>query len=1850
MKSMKALGIIMFIMAVTAMLFISGCGGKKTIAPGQPVFTAEEAQLFSHVSTGKISPSGEISVTFVEPQVNDDQVNVPLKKEVFSFKPSIDGVASWKNLRTLVFKPNQPLPFRTVYTVNVEYNELLPAFKDAKPLYFSFETAGREIAELKGDFELVNPDSPSRLCYQGEITLTEAADPASVKDAVALNRGSGALPLLWEEKIKGVVFAFKSQEFTREPQSEAFILTVDKDELDISQTVEKKFTLDPPGMLRISNIAILDQGQNPGLEIFFSDQLDPRQDITGLIRVEPAVKFTFKAQPRSVLLSGEFTYGESYTITASGLRSKWGVTMSDRSVKVVEFEDIKPRLTFLSDGLFMPSINEKKLGFKTVNVKKVKVEVKKVYESNLGQFLQTENINSRKGRYEIFYDYEFNRVGVKVAEKVLEIGADKNRWLTHLLDLGKLVPAGEKGVYIVTISFTRDDMIYRKPNQAEGEQGEDDDGGYYYGDDYYSNVNSHGYLYRNGTIVKPVIFSDIGLIWKGGGDQHAVCAVNLLNAEPMSGVQVTLRSFQNQVLGRMTTNSDGFASFKNISGEVFFIEGEKDGQRSMVKPADMGWNLSTFDTGGEVVSARVTRAFIYTDRGVYRPGDPIHLSMIARNPDNTFPENHPVTLSVYNPKDQAVIKQTSRDSKDGFYSFTFSTRAEDMTGNWMAKLLVGGQTFSHLLKIETVVPNRLKVNVEPAVKRLKPGENRLDFSVSSNYLFGAPAASLRAQVSVVLAAQARVFPAFQGFNFSNQAISFQNVETDILDDNLDPEGKIRGVWELPNLKEAPSEVSATLTARVYEKGGRFTRRDEVVHIDPFPCYVGLEAPKFEYGYGTVGAPVKIRAIALDAEGRPLVGRSLKYRIMRNSNYWWWEYSDRNQFHLRFKKDKFTQEVAAGEISSGSQPQVITYEPQEIGEYLVEVEDKINGGHRAGFFFSAYYWGDTPSDIDTAGTLALASDKKEYKPGDTARITFPVPKKATVLFSVEKADTILRSEFIEASPDAQGRQNVSIDINKEMLPNIYIAVAVIQPLNQDQNDRPLRTYGILPLSISDPETRQTLAIKMPDSLKPGQNFDIQVETGDKKQTQLTLAVVDEGLLDLTRFATPDPWKEFFKKQKLGVVTADIFNFVLGGNRGDIFRLFSIGGDMEADDYRASQLGREKQKRFKPVALFAGPISTDKSGRAKLSFQMPDYYGSVRVMAVSANNGRYGSAEKAVPVKADLMVLPTLPRALGPGDRFTVPVTVFRMNDKISRADVSITCKGPVKISGPDQKEVVFSAGAEQDVYFELEVQPEVNPASIIIEARSSGFSARQVVDIDIRPSSPRIFASETREIFPGGKNDILIPNRGLKGTNRAVIRVMTRPKLNLGSRLGWLIHYPYGCLEQTTSAVFPQLYLKEFVDNTSNNAREIDNNINAGIQRLRRFQIPSGGFAYWPGEKAADDWCSNYAGHFLVEADKRGYSVPAEMLAAWKRFQYSRAQAGDDNRTSRVYRLYILAQAGDPQIGAMNLIRENLLKTLSDTEKWMLAAAYFLSGDKNAAAAIAAKAALTIKPYNETGGNYGSDLRDMGIILESLSIMQEWNKADQLYEKIMDRLSISRDWYATQTLGYCLMAIGKYMQINEGDFRQGKARISGSIQLPGQKKVSFDTDKLAFSLPISEGFGQNAQVMLDEKVGVKKAFIVMDWSGTPLVPDSVDESANLTLTVEWLDENGMAVDPGQIVQGGVFWGHIRVASSWPGRLDNVALVQVLPSGWEIENTRLSGDEVPQWMKGYAFIKNSYVDYRDDRAMWFFNLDQDDGAADFVVKLNAVTTGEFILPPTLVEAMYNNRFKAVKSGRRVSVIAK
>jgi uncharacterized protein YfaS (alpha-2-macroglobulin family) len=1807
---------IMLLFFTLAFLLFSCKSKTGEVQKSNIEYSEELAKEIGFVTNGDVHPTDQIEVIFNSDIIPENEINSS-PQDVFDFSPSLDGKAVWISQNTLVFQPEGELPLREQIDGVLDLQKLSDDFKtkQLENLRFYLNVLGRDLLENTGELVLKDRNNPKTLQYKGTLTFSEPTELALLEEETSFED----IKLNWS-KIDDKTFRFISDDITRTDSEKSFTFEIDKDELELAEDYVEIITLYPLKKMAVGSVKAEEEGKSPRVRITFSDELDMEQKIGGLISVSPEISFNAKKIGKQLILDGSFKYGTTYEIEISeGIRSRWGSEIDQSKSKEITFSDIAPQIEFGSAGIILPSSNQKKVQFYTTNLKRVHLEVKKVFTDQVGRFLQSERLTSTKTRNQGFGDGYSSAVGVILKNQTLELKEKRNEWVLNEFDLSELFEAYDNGLFLIRINFNPSDVA----TSIEG--------------------NTLEYLTEKGQIYKPVFLSDIGLTTKIADDQTMVFATNIVDGSPMQGVNVSLLDYSGNAKSTQSTGKNGVAYF---NGNPYFynILATKNQQVTALKKQDMRWSNSGFDISGTYESYNNTKGYIYTERGVYRPGDSVHIGLIVRNANKTFPRDHPASITVRDPEYNIIYENTQVRAEDGFYTFAFNTEDAAPTGNYSIMCNAGGSRFYHDLKIETVVAEKLKVSVIPSQRVLKYNQTTLKYEVESKYLFGAPASNLKTTVDIEVYPFEKQFPKYQEFSFTRADLDYQSFSKEILSSRLDADGKLEASWELPPLGEVPSSLRAKIIVTVLEQGGQPNEGWNYLEIQPYPSFVGLKDPS-GYGYYKIGEAVKFPVIALASDGKPEAGKQLQYKVYRNEKNWWYQYDNRRNFQLKYKEDNQTYLETEGTIVSSNGTTFINFTPEENGEYLIEVSDS-EGGHTASLFFSAYRYGSIPGGDLNEGNLALKANKANYQVGETATIKFPNPKQGNILMTIEKGRQLLSYKWIKPSA-SEDEMKIDIPVTSEMIPNAYVTLSVLQPHDQTQNDRPIRMFGILPIMAKDPKTEINFAIDMAETLTPNKPFTIDVNTANQQSAQFSIAVVDEGLLSLTQFKTPDPWTSFFQKIGLQVETFDVFGHVMSANKGDVFQTFSIGGaEMMAEmDYRESQTDPVNgKKRFKAVSMFKGPISTDSRGHAQVTFEMPNYNGAVRVMVVGANGNSYGSADKTVPVKSDLIMQPTIPRVLHPGDEFFIPVSLFKINPSIKSADFTLAVDGPLEIVDNAKQSVNFSGKEDATIRYKVRVKEAVGQAHISLKGKAGSIAVNSETDITVTPTSPRVFDKNTQQLSKGSSVSFAVPKVGIDGTNYAKLDLNIFPNMDFDHRLKWLIRYPYGCIEQTTSAVFPQLFLKQ-MGYFGNDMAEIDENIQNGINRLQQFILSGGAFAYWPGNQSVSAWGTNYATHFLIEAKDAGYAVPQFMLNNSLNYMANQAKRHNGKLFTRVNRALILSRADKASMGELNLLMENELTKMNNTEKWMLAAAYYLAGVTNVQSNILNSASTEAPEYEPFSYHFGSKNRDMAIMLYCATLMKDMNNAELLAKAVAEKLSTT-EYLSTQTSAYMLLSLAKYFEA-AGIMTNGDEQIEGTITLANGKEIPFSGDA-TFSTAIANNFGQQIQVNLTGG-NIDKLYATLSWNGVPLKDNTNAESKNLDLSVSWFDKNGNNIDPANLKQGDVFYGKFSVDNtSVVENVSDIALVQLLPSGWQIENVRLNNEKLPDWTNRWNLNKESYFDMRDDRAMWFFDLEKGE-PLDFVLKLNCVSAGSFWLPGTRTETMYSNDYKANTAGKKVFVQA-
>ena len=1483
-------------------------------------------------------------------------------------------------------------------------------------------------------------------------------------------------------------------------------------------------------------------------------------------------------------------------------------------VKEAANKDIEPKIIFSSNGIILPA-KDKKIAFRSINVKKVNLKIKKVYENNTTQFLQEFVFKGNGNIFDYGVEDTFDQVGDIVFEKDYDLDYEKNIWKQNEIELGDFVDT--KGLFILELTFDEKGIDYEFPAGTDS-------------------WKKYSFFRNNGRAGKAVLLSHMGITAQKETEQTVVCVMDILKNTPVKNAEVKLISVNNQVLQEGKTDSKGEIVFKNYD-KMMYVLAEKDGERSILKFRDSQLSYDGFAVEG-VFASKGIQAFIYTDRGIYRPGDEVHISFIARNNEISLPENHPVTINIYSPTGKKFIENAViTESKNGFYTYSFKTNLDSETGIWRAEAQMGSNKFIKDISVETVVPYKIKVETK-VPEKLNINENKnFKMSIEADYLFGAPGKNLKYTSDIQIREESINFEKFRNYVFKNPT-SYAFNSREYAEGKLNEEG--RGELEFDISKIIPKNLNliGIITTRVMETNGRPVIKMDTISINKFDSYVGIKIP--EDTYIKSGDKLNLEVIAVDNKGENLIsGKNLTYRVYKNEYSWWWDYDDYNSFMRSIKTDKNTVLLCEKDFVSGDKPYLIDYAPEGNGEIFVEVEDKITG-QITGINLYAGTWRDSTLNrkIDK---LKIESEQKKYAVGDTAKIIFEGTKGAKALVTVEKKGVVSERKWIDAG---EIKNIFELSVTEDMFPNAYVNIRLFQDYNTLDNDRPLRLYGAVPIVVENESRKLNIKIDAPENIKPNEKFTVKVKNLSETKMDYTVAVVDEGILEITGFKTPDPYGYFYQKLGMQVFSYDNYSEIIGRTFGDVHQILKTGGDgfvnetaMTKSAQRMKNMGIEDVQRFKPVAFFKGVLTTDEKGEGKIEFTIPDYIGAVKVMVVGADGEKYGSAEKEIVVKAPVVMQSSLPRNLKYGDEFIVPVSVFALEEEVGEVKVTLDFMGDIQT-----QTVSFDEKGDKTVYFNVKTGEYIGNGKIKISAVSKIYNYEEETDININSNNPYIYINEIKNLEAGKEISFTQPENFIKGSAEGKITVSNTPILSVDHRIQELIRYPYGCVEQTVSAVFPQIYIDMLTHSNKFHREKIIGNVNAAVGKLSRLQMYDGSFPYWP-QGDTDIWATVYTGHFLTEAKARGYYIPEDMYNRVVSYEKELVRNNNISLETKVYALYVLALGDVPEISQMNLIYENYFDKLSTTGKWYLAAAYNLAGEDKLSKDTAEKLSLVPDKMSEEYErySYGSELRDKAVILNAYYNIFG-RPEENLYKEVLTKLQ-SNQWLSTQSMGQALAALA-HMK----DSPTGKD-IAGIIDIDG-KQTEFTTENGIFEYTVPENVKDIKVISKDN------GYINYYWEGVPVNYEGENISETVKLTRNYYDEKGNPINEKDILSlssGKSFWLEIKVLPADSVKeyihVDNMALTQVLPSGWEIENIRAVNGQYPNWVE--ERIRDTYVDYediRDDRIMWFFDYNNyNQGGQSFFVKINAVTKGKFDFPGTTAEAMYDNSCRAYLKGFRAEV---
>ena len=1864
----------LFLILLTVIAGFSSCkSNQKDIIP-----SAEYAPYVNAYTGGVISQNSTIRIELTQDQPMVD-LNQELKDNPFSFSPSLKGKTYWVSNNTIEFVPEEgALKPGAFYEGTFQLGDFVDVDKKLEEFNFSFRVQERNFS-IHTDPITVTATQPDQVTVTGEIRFSDVVKKEEVeKMLTAGSEKNKSYPIEIAQTDHPTRYAFSISQITREAEDYQLEITAKGNPAGIDRTQNESILIPAKNSFRFLSAVRIDQPEN-GIEIIFSDPVSNTQDLKGLIDVPEVSSSIFQIKENKVFVY--FEAGKQNKLTLNiheGIRNSQDKPLgTSHSISFSEL-NLKPQVEMATSAAILPDSKSLIIPFRAVNLYAVDLSVIRIFENNVLMFMQNNSLSSAN---------ELRRSGRLVYKKTLWLAKDSSkdvhRWEDYSIDLAGLIHQEPGAIYRVILSFRQEYSAYpcggseNKEMQfadnkssdnltkVSGETlSEDDEAVWDTPETYYYYNGSvpmdwsqyrwterdnpcHPSYYMNSDRIAAcnIFASNLGMIVKRNSLNKLWIAVNnILDTKPIGKAQVTIYNFQLQPIGKGETNGEGLVEI-TPKGVPFIAVAEADKQKAYVRVVDgEEQSVSRFDVGGKDIQKGL-KGFIYGERGVWRPGDTLHISFMLEDREKRIPDKHPVALEIYNPRGQFYTKMISTQGTNGFYTFAVPTQADDPTGLWNAYVKVGGTAFHKGLRIETIKPNRLKITLAlPTI--LQASSKDVYAPLTSSWLTGATASRLKAKVEMSLSKVNTQFKNYGQYLFNNPATDFTTVRADVFNGVLDGEGRAGVNIQLPVATGAPGMLNATLTTRVFEPGGDASIYSQTVPFSPFTSYVGINLNQPKGKYIETDKDHVFDIVTVNDQGQPVNRSNLEYKIYRISWSWWWENGEES-FGTYINNSSITP-VASGNLQTtgGKTSFKFRINYPDWGRYLVYVKDRESGHATGGTVYIDWPdWRGRSNKTDPSGIkmLAFSLDKDSYEIGETATAIIPAAAGGRALVSLENGSTVLQQQWLEVSD--QGDTKLTFKITPEMAPNVYLHISLLQPHAQTVNDLPIRMYGIAPVFVTNRQTILQPQIKMPEVLRPETDFNVTVSEKSGKPMTYTLAIVDDGLLDLTNFKTPDPWNEFYAREALGIRTWDMYDDVLGASGGRYSSLFSTGGDASLKPADA------KANRFKPVVKFIGPFYLAKGKQQTHTLKLPMYVGSVRAMVVAGQDGAYGNAEKTAFVRTPLMLLSTLPRVLSTQEEITVPVNVFAMENQVKNVTVSLEASGAgVQITGNRQQSLTFDQPGDQLAYFTLKTGSKTGKATIHLTASGNGQQTKETIEIEVRNPNPVVTLRNSQWIEAGQEAELSYTLAGSSSANNQVqLEVSRIPSVDISRRFDFLYNYQHHCTEQLTSKALPLLFVSQFKAVDEQEAEKIKTNVQEAIRQIYARQLPNGGFVYWPGNAVADEWITSYTGMFLTLAQEKGYAVHPNVLNKWKRFQRAAAQnwrmpqeASNwqiwQSELQQAFRLYTLALAGAPEYGAMNRMKEQ--PGLSIQAKWRLAAAYALTGKMKPAGELVYNAETTVIPYSSMNLIYGSSDRDEAMILETLILMKRDRDALQQAKKVSQNLA-QENWFSTQSTAFALMAMGRLAE-----------QLSGTLDFTwnwnGKQQPAVKSAKAVFEKEIATSPKSGTVSVKNKGKGALSVDLI---TRTQLLNDTLPAIAdNIRLDVKYTDMAGSPISVEDIRQGTDFMSAVTLSNiSGTSDYSNLALTHIIPSGWEIYNERMIVPEVSSSSTNEANVpessagKYTYKDIRDDRVLTYFDLRRGESKT-FTVRLQATYAGNFILPAIQCEAMYDAAVQArTKAGR-------
>ena len=1465
---------------------------------------------------------------------------------------------------------------------------------------------------------------------------------------------------------------------------------------------------------------------------------------------------------------------------------------------------VSPTVRFLGRNYVLPRTGQKGIPLVSVNSKSVKLKIYHIGDRSLTSTVLDGNFSRQ------INSYSANKIarqqGQQIWEGDMPVDSILNKEVTTAFPIDKALPTLKAGLYV----------MIAKPNEKASQEWAE-------------------------QATQWFVISDLGLTAFTGNDGIHAFVRSLGSAAPVTGAKIRLLARNNEILGHAETDDSGHVLFNKA-----LTQGQGGNEPAMLIAeqasqdyAFLDLTSASFDLTDRGVGGRNTPGaldpFIYTERGVYRPGEEVHVTALLRDDNGAAVENMPLTLVYERPDSMEHQRFTLKDEGAGGRTNSFALKPTAMTGTWQAKIYTDpksapiGQT-SFL--VEDYVPERLELKLTSPAQPLAIGETA-KINIDGRYLYGAPGSDLALDGEITIAGTKGKLDEYPDYRFGIASEKTPPVRRPLFKlPRTDKDGKATVETIIPRLPQTNGGLRASINLRLLEPGGRAVAETVSFRIKPSRPIIGIK-PLFENDHSGDAKSAAFQVMAVGTDLKPAALKGLSWELVRiNRHFQWYNHNG----SWRYEPVTYTNRIANGDMDLSAEQPFKIQSNIEPGRYRLSVTSATSDGPTAEYDFTAGWY---PSETaDTPDILDVALDKKAYKPGDTANITISPRAAGKALIAIMR-NRLIATKLVDVNA---GDNTISMKVDQDWAPGAYVTATVYRPMDQKARRMPSRAIGVKWLPLDNSAHTLTLNLGVPETARPNDILTVPVKLDGLKPgatTKLVLAAVDVGILNLTNYKSPEPTAWYYGKRRLGTEIRDLYGRLIDGMQGVRGRI-RVGGDGASFNSNATPPSQE------PLALFSGIVNANNDGTAEVSFDIPAFDGTLRLMAVAWNKSQLGEIEKDIIIRDPVVMTATTPRFLTAGDKSEFHVTVDNVGGAEGDYSLTIDLNGLNTASGTSQDKKTLPLKKAERRALSLPISAEkIGDAKISLTLRGpNDYQAQRSYALRVFPAAPSVkrqFVSKLSK--DGGKLTIdkdavsgLIPDSAKISVNVGPTAALDVPGLLLA-----LDRYPHGCAEQITSRALPLLYLSSVAQKSGlagdKGARE---RVQKAIDRLTELQDSSGAFGLWaPADN--DLWLTAYITDFLTRAKETGYSIKPESfrlaldrLANFINYAPDFSAGGQDV----AYALYVLARNSRANIGDLRYYADTKIDNFATPlARAQLGAALSLYGDKARSVSAFRSSLNGLDKMAEASvyrSDYGTTLRDGAAALTLISETGVERQEIPNLTSVLERLRATKSSTTTQENAWLLLAANALL-----DNKQPlDLTINGTVQYEPFQRVLKPSD-------LNDG------PFIVTNKGAQDLSASVTIHGASLSPEPpAAKGFSIERTYYTLD--GKKADLANVKQNDRLVALIAVKEQEPKR-GRVILVDRLPAGFEIENPKLvSGSDT----KSLAWLGNSlapaHKSFRDDRFVAAFQLGSSaknakPATAKFAYIVRAVVPGNYIHPAAIIEDMYRPDRFAQTGGGEVTI---